>query len=98
MAQVTVITDTLHTAITHLSNQFSQEYQQLKEQLEDNHNWQKLTLVQQQYILGSYEPEDINVNTIEELIDSLEACSIQHWNDRTQAQSSKFDSDLPGCG
>lgn len=94
VAQVTVITDKLRTAITHLSKQFSQEYQQLKEQLEGNHNWQKLTLAQQQHILDCYdlnEPEDITVNTIEELIDSLEACSIQHWNDRTQAQSSKFD-------
>jgi hypothetical protein len=94
-SQVKSVTDKLRKAITILSEQFNLEYQLLKEQLEENANWQKLTLVQQQPILDSYEinePDDIAVNTVDELIDSLEACSIKHWNDRIQAQNNKFNS------
>jgi hypothetical protein len=94
-SQVKSVTDKLRNAITVLSEQFNLEYQLLKEQLEQNANWQKLTLAQQQQILDNYDinqPDDITVNTVEELIDSLEACSIKHWNDRIQAQNIKFNS------
>ena len=94
-SQVKSVTDKLRNAITVLSEQFNLEYQLLKEQLEENANWQKLTPAQQQQILDNYdlnEPDAITVNTVEELIDSLEACSIKHWNDRTQAQNIKFNS------
>jgi hypothetical protein len=94
-SQVKSVTDKLRKAITVLSDQFNLEYQLLKEQLEENANWQKLTLTQQQQILDNYdlnEPDEIAVNTVDELIDSLEACSIKHWNDRTQAQNIKFNS------
>ena len=94
-SQVKSVTDKLRNAITVLNGQFNQEYQLLKEQLEENANWQKLTLAQQQQILDNYDlnqPDAITVNTVEELIDSLEACSIKHWNDRTQAQNIKFNS------
>jgi hypothetical protein len=93
-AQVAAITDKLRNAISHRNNDFITEYHQLKDQLEENQNWQKLNVAQQQQILDSYdlhEPDEITVNTVEEIIDSLEACSIQRWNDRIQAQSSKFD-------
>ena len=85
----------LRQAITVKSNEFNTDYQVLNEQLAENDNWQKLSLTQQQQILNAYEiqePEILFVNSIDELIDSLEACSIKHWNDRIQAQSSKFDS------
>lgn len=94
-SQVKLVTDKLRKAITVLSEQFNLEYQLLKEQLEENANWQKLTSAQQQQILDNYDlnqPDAISVNTVEELIDSLEACSIKHWNDRTQAQNNKFNS------
>jgi hypothetical protein len=94
-SQVKSVTDKLRKAITVLSGQFNSEYQLLKEQLEENANWQKLTPDQQQQILDNYdlnEPDAISVNTVDELIDSLEACSIKHWNDRTQAQNNKFNS------
>jgi hypothetical protein len=94
-SQVKSVTDKLRKAITTLSEQFYLEYEVLKKQLEENANWQKLTLAQQQPILDSYEinePDDIAVNTVDELIDSLEACSIKHWNDRIQAQNNKFNS------
>ncbi len=93
-AQVTTITDKLRKAITFHANGFVQEYQQQKQQLENSSNWQKLTGQQQQQILDNRdlnEPEIITVNTVDDVIDSLEACSIEHWNARTQAQSSKFD-------
>lgn len=93
-AQVTAITDKLRKAITFHADNFAQEYQQQKQQLENNSNWQKLTEQQQQHILNNRdlnEPETIAVNTVDEVIDSLESCSIERWNDRTQAQSSKFD-------
>lgn len=93
-AQVTAITDKLRKAITFLAESFVQEYQQQKQQLENNSNWEKLTEQKQQQILNNRdlnEPETIAVNTVDEVIDSLESCSIERWNDRTQAQSSKFD-------
>jgi hypothetical protein len=93
--QIKSVTDKLRNAITILSDQFNSEYQLLKDQLEENANWQKLTLSQQQLILDNCEinePDAIAVNTVDELIDNLEACSIKHWNDRIQAQSNKFNS------
>jgi phage/plasmid-associated DNA primase len=93
--QIKSVTDKLRNAITILSDQFNSEYQLLKDQLEENANWQKLTLPQQQLILDNCEinePDAIAVNTVDELIDNLEACSIKHWNDRIQAQSNKFNS------
>ncbi len=93
-AQVTQLTDKLRKAITFHADGFVQEYQQQKQQLENNSNWEKLTEQQQQQILNNRdlnEPETIAVNTVDEVIDSLESCSIERWNDRTQAQSSKFD-------
>ena len=93
-AQVTDITDKLRKAITHHINNFSKEYQKQKQQLEANSNWQKLTSEQQQQIQDNRdlnEPQSITVNTVEEVIESLEECSIDRWNDRTQAQSSKFE-------
>jgi hypothetical protein len=93
--QIKSVTDKLRNAITILSDQFNSEYQLLKDQLEENANWQKLTRPQQQLILDNCEinePDAIAVNTVDELIDNLEACSIKHWNDRIQAQSNKFNS------
>jgi hypothetical protein len=93
--QIKSVTDKLRNAITILSDQFNSEYQLLKDQLEENANWQKLTLPQQQLILDNCEinePDAIAINTVDELIDNLEACSIKHWNDRIQAQSNKFNS------
>ena len=93
--QIKSVTDKLRNAITILSDQFNSEYQLLKDQLEENANWQKLTLSQQQLILDNCEinePDAIAINTVDELIDNLEACSIKHWNDRIQAQSNKFNS------
>ncbi|MEI7995814.1 MAG: hypothetical protein WCH01_13025, partial [Methylococcaceae bacterium] len=94
-SQIKTITDKLRLAITQLSTQFNEQYYALKDQLEDNINWQKLSLPQQQDILNKHdlhEPDDLTVNSVEDIIDSLEACSIKRWNDRIQAQSSKFDS------
>ncbi len=93
-AQVTDIADKLRKAITHHINHFNQEYQQQKQQLEANSNWQKLTAEQQKKIQDKRdlnEPEPITVNTVEEVIQSLEDCSLERWNDRIQAQSSKFE-------
>lgn len=94
-SQIKTITDKLRLAITQLSTQFNQQYYALKDQLEDNINWQKLSLPQQQAILNNHdlhEPDELTVNSVEDIIDNLEACSIKRWNDRIQAQSSKFDS------
>ncbi len=85
----------LRNAVTVKSNEFNTEYQVLNEQLAENDNWQKVTYTQQQQILDSYdinEPIMVSVNTVEELVDSLEFCSIKHWNDRIQAQNNKFNS------
>jgi len=85
----------LRQAITVKSNEFNAEYQVLNEQLAENDNWQKLSPIQQQQILATYdinEPITVSVNTVDELIDSLETCSIKHWNERIQAQNNKFNS------
>lgn len=93
-AQIKDLSGRLRNAITVKSNEFNIDFQLLNEQFAENDNWQKLSLTQQQQILNAYEihePETISVNSNDELIDSLEVCSIKHWNDRIQAQSSKFD-------
>ena len=85
----------LRQAITVKSNEFNTAYQVLKEQLAENDNWQKLSLTQQEQILNDHEiqePETLCINTVEELIESLDAFSIKHWNDRIQAQNNKFNS------
>lgn len=93
-AQITDTTNKLREAITQLISHFDQEYQQQSQHLKANSNWQKLNPDQQQTILNKRdlsEPKVIRVNTVEDIIDSLEACSIAQWNDRTQALISKFD-------
>ncbi|MCF7971355.1 MAG: BREX system P-loop protein BrxC [Methylococcaceae bacterium] len=92
--QIQTVTEKLRLAISQKSEQYHADYLHLKDQLDDNNNWQKLSESQQQGLLAKHdinEPESSSVNTVDEVIDSLEECSIQRWNDRLQAQGSKFD-------
>ena len=92
--QVSSITDKLRQAISKHIERYQQVYKEQKELLKANANWQKLESNIQDELLTKHslsEPKFNTVNTVEEVIESLESCSVDQWNDRTQALSSKFD-------
>lgn len=88
-------TDNLRLAIQSHFDKYKGVYQHELQGIESDANWVKLDAAQQQELLVKRSikaPAQPSLNTVEEVIISLEACSLEQWTDRTQALRSKFDS------
>lgn len=88
-------TDNLRAAIQHHFDAYKTAYDQALQRIESDANWVKLDAAQQLELLNKRNikpPEQLQLNKPEQVIDSLEKCTIEQWNDRTVALDSKFES------
>lgn len=88
-------TDNLRGSIQYHFDQYKEAYDQALQSIESDANWVKLDAAQQLELLSKRNikvPEQPQLNKPEQVIDSLEECAIEQWNDRTVALVSKFES------
>ncbi|NHN36564.1 BREX system P-loop protein BrxC [Pseudomaricurvus alcaniphilus] len=88
-------TDNLRASIQYQFEQYKAAYDQALIQIETDANWCKLDAAQQQELLGRRSiklPQQPGLSKADDVIDALEECAIEQWNDRTVALVSKFDS------
>lgn len=88
-------TNQLRVAINHHLHAYQAEYLRCQAELAADSHWQQLSAEQQQQLLSRRnlvaQPE-LNLSGRAEVIDSLEACALEQWSDRTQALAAKFES------
>jgi hypothetical protein len=92
---VTSTTDSLRNAIQHHFNDYKDAYEKSLGDIETDVNWCKLDSVKQQELLQSRSitpPLQPSLNSADEVIDSLDQCGLEQWNDRTAALEKKFES------
>ena len=88
-------TDSLRDAIKQRFTEYENSFDAGLQSIESDSNWVKLEVPQQQALLAQQnikEPEQPELNTVDDVIDSLDQCALEQWGDRTQALTSKFDS------
>ena len=87
-------TDNLRAAIQHHFEGYKNVYAKALQNIESDSNWVKFEPTQQLALLtkhGIKIPEQPALNTTDEVIESLEECSLEQWRDRSQALPSKFE-------
>ncbi|MFA7553122.1 MAG: BREX system P-loop protein BrxC [Spongiibacteraceae bacterium] len=88
-------TDNLRASIQHRFDNYKEAHQQALIAIETDANWVKLDVAQQEELLnrrGITQPQQPQLNSTEDIIDSLDNCGLEQWADRTAALISKFDS------
>jgi len=88
-------TDNLRAAIQHRFDAYKEAHQQALIAIETDTNWVKLEVAKQEELLsrrGITLPQQPALNNTDEVIDSIDACSLEQWADRTDALISKFES------
>ncbi|MGS2724906.1 BREX system P-loop protein BrxC [Porticoccus sp. GXU_MW_L64] len=88
-------TDNLRTSIQHRFDVYKEAYQKALIELETDTNWVKLDAAKQEELLGRRgvtQPQQPVLNGTDDVIDSLDACGLEQWSDRTAALISKFES------
>ncbi len=88
-------TDNLRAAIQHHFEGYKDVYEKALQSIESDANWIKLDAAQQQDLLTKRSikiPVQPSLKTTDEVIESLEDCALEQWNDRTDALQSKFES------
>lgn len=87
-------TDNLRTTILHRFDLYKDTYTTALNAIESDSNWCKLDSAKQQELLQKRNvtvPVQPNLNSADEVIDSLEQCAIEQWTDRTEALKTKFE-------
>ncbi len=87
--------DNLRASIQHHFDAYKLAFADELVSIESDENWCKLDVAKQEELLsrrGLNPPKQPSLNSTDEIIDSLEACSIDQWVDRTAAVHSKFES------
>ena len=87
-------TDNLRTTILHRFDLYKDAYTQSLNAIESDSNWCKLDSAKQQELLQKRNvtvPIQPSLNSADEVIDSLEQCTVEQWTDRTEALKSKFE-------
>ena len=87
--------DVLRKALNVKVATYGDEFAKQQAELEIDPNWQHLAEDQQAQFLEDHKItplEAISLSTTDELVDALEECDLQRWNERTQALRSRFDS------
>ena len=88
-------TDNLRAAIQHHFEGYKEVYELSLQAIETDTNWIKLDAAQQQDLLVKRSikiPTQPSLKTTDEVIESLEECTLEQWGDRTVALQSKFES------
>jgi hypothetical protein len=88
-------TDNLRGSIQHRFDDYKAVYEQELIGIETDANWVKLEPAKQTELLdrrGIKVPEQPLPNSTADVIDALEICSLEQWNDRQQALQNKFES------
>ena len=88
-------TDNLRGAINHHFDLYKAAYDQALIMIESDANWVKLDPVKQAELLSRRViklPEQPLLNSTLDVIDSLEECTLEQWNDRRGALQNKFES------
>lgn len=86
--------DLLRQALNAKLAEFQKVYEQQREQLLADADWNKLTEGQRNELFGRHnlsEPTFPQVGTPELLQDALDDCDLDHWVSKTQALSSRFE-------
>ena len=84
----------LREALKHRVDEYQTTHESLTSQLENDADWQKLTLEQQNDILSRRNLDATPVpdfGTTDALIDALDSTPLEHWRDRTESLTSKFE-------
>ena len=87
-------TDNLRAAIQHHFEGYKNVYEQALKTIESDANWIKLDAAKQQALLTKRSikaPIQPSLKTTDEVIESLEECTLEQWTDRTEALQSKFE-------
>jgi len=87
-------TDNLRGAIKHHFDQYKAAYDQSLMDIQTDANWVKLEPVKQNELLDQRSikaPDQPLLNNTADVIDTLEACSLEQWNDRREALNNKFE-------
>lgn len=87
-------TDNLRAAIQHHFDQYKEAYDQSLIAIETDANWVKLEPAKQNELLsqgGIKTPAQPLLNSTADVIDELEKCSLEQWNDRREALQNKFE-------
>jgi len=88
-------TDNLRGAIQHHFDEYKATYEQELIAIETDANWVKLEPAKQTELLtrrGIKSPEQPSLNSTIDVIDALDECTLEQWNDRRQALKNKFES------
>ena len=88
-------TDNLRGAIQHHFDKYKTTYEQELIAIETDANWVKLEPAKQTELLtrrGIKLPEQPSLNSTSDVIDELEICTLEQWNDRREALKNKFES------
>lgn len=87
-------TDNLRGAIQHHFDQYKAAHDQALITIESDANWVKLEPARQAELLirrSIKAPGQPLLNSTDDVIESLEACALEQWSDRTAALASKFE-------
>ena len=88
-------TDNLRGAIQHHFDEYKTIYEQELITIETDANWVKLEPAKQTELLarrGIKLPVQPSLNSTSDVIDELEICTLEQWNDRREALKNKFES------
>jgi len=88
-------TDNLRGAIQHHFDEYKTTYEQELIAIETDANWVKLEPAKQTELLtrrGIKLPEQPTLNSTSDVIDALDICPLEQWNDRREALKNKFES------
>ena len=88
-------TDNLRGAIQYHFDEYKATYEQELIAIETDANWVKLEPAKQTELLtrrGIKLPEQPTLNSTSDVIDELEICTLEQWNDRREALKNKFES------
>lgn len=85
----------LREAINHHVKACQAEYGQRLSELEADSHWQQLDAARRQVILERRQLAElpaVSLASREDVIDSLESCSLEQWSDRTASLAARFES------
>lgn len=88
-------TDNLRLTIQHRFENYKNVYDLAIQTIESDSNWIKLDAAKQLELLSRRNikaPIQPTLNSTDDVIESLEACTLSQWNDRADALQSKFES------
>lgn len=89
----TKLENALRAAIIQAANTYNDAYASELEALEDSADWQKLTVAQQQELMGNTGLQSAyttDTSSTEAIVRELKSCDLNRWNDRSDALTGRF--------